>query len=351
MKVAEPRTTSVWNKTFLVSIALLLFASACGGGGEKTEGGEKKRSLTVYSGRGEDLVGPLLKKFEEGSGVSVEVRYGESADLALLLGEEGDRSKADVFFAQSPGAVGFLSGKDLLADLDEDLLAEVPGGFRSKSGKWVGVSGRQRVIVHNPSLIKAEDLPASVFDLTDPKFKGKVAVAPNNASFQDFLTAMTKLKGETTTADWLKGMAANESPVFAKNDAIVAAVAKGEVAMGLVNHYYNVRHLAENPSAPSRNYYFPGQDLGSIVLPATASILKSSEQKDVAVEFIAFLLSKQGQEYFRDETSEYPLAAGVTAEAGLPALDPSKSVPYDFDDLGEGLEKTAKLIAESGISN
>ncbi|MGH7425732.1 MAG: extracellular solute-binding protein, partial [Candidatus Methylomirabilales bacterium] len=207
----------------LLSVQALLVAVLLAGCGRSGQ------ALEVYSGRGENLVGPLLDQFTEDSGIAVKVRYGDSADLALLIAEEGRRTPADVFFSQSPGAVGFLSEGGLLAPLDQDLLDRVDPRFRNSGGRWVAVSGRQRVLVYNRDRVKEADLPESVFDLTGASYAGKVAVAPQNASFQDFITAMRQIKGDEATLSWLTAMARNRSPTYASNNAIVSAVARGEV--------------------------------------------------------------------------------------------------------------------------
>ena len=307
--------------------------------------------LTIYSGRSRDLVEPLLNEFAETSGIPIAVKYGDSTDLALLLAEEGERSPADVFFSQSPGTVGFLAGQDLLEPLPASVAEAVPEAFRSGSDLWVGVTARQRVLVYNEDMVAADDLPASVFDLTDPAYAGKVGVAPSNASFQDFVTAMRQHEGDDVTATWLQDMAANDAPVYANNNAIVEAVGRGEVPMGLVNHYYNERFLAEDPSLPSRNHRFPDGDIGSLVIESSVSVLASSDKQEQALEFVEFLLSESSQEYFASETFEYPLAAGVEPAGDLPPLDDLERPDVDIEALGGGFAETQELIDRSGLAD
>ena len=325
------------------ALILALVLPACGMGGGADE-------LTIYSGRSRDLVEPLLNRFAEDSGIPIAVKYGDSTDLALLLAEEGDRSPADVFFSQSPGTVGFLAERGLLAELSADTLQLVPQPYRSADGRWIGVTARQRVLVYNRDLVTRADLPESVFDLTGPAYRGRVAVAPSNASFQDFVTAMRQQIGDDETAAWLQGMAANEAPVYANNNAIVEAVGRGEVPLGLVNHYYNERFLAEDPTLPSRNYRFPGGDLGSLVIESSASVLEGTDQAAQAVEFLTYLLTSEAQAYFAEQTFEYPLAAGVPPPGDLPPLDALAAPDVDVDALGEGFQATQELIDRSGIA-
>lgn len=199
-----------------------------------------------------------IDDFEESTGLSVEVKYGNSADLALLIDEEGEASEmaADVFLSQSPGSMGFLEERGRLGAVPQSTLALVPDNVRDDSESWVGFSGRQRVLVYNTDAVDPADLPSSVFDMANPQWKGRVGVAPGNGSFQDFVTAMRSTQCDATTLKWLRALDANDPVLYANNSAIVAAVGRGEVDTGLVNHYYNYRALVENPDQPSANHLF-----------------------------------------------------------------------------------------------
>ncbi len=328
-------------RTGLAVAAVSLVAAACGSGDADT--------LTVYSGRSENLIGPLLEQFTEETGIDVDVRYGDSADMALLIDTEGDRSPADVFISQSPGAIGFLAGNGRLSTLADSVLDEVDEAFRNADGRWVGLSGRVRVIVYNPDLIDPAELPDSVFALTDERFRGQVAIAPANGSFQDFVTGMRELHGDDVTLEWLEGMAANDAEPYAGNSAIVQAVGLGEVPMGLVNHYYNFRAKAEDPGVTSENHFLPAGDIGSLVIVTAAGIIDTADDVDAATRLIEFLLGESAQTFFSQETLEYPLAAGVAPADVLPPLSTIGLTTYDFDQLGGGLERTKELIDASGL--
>ena len=330
------------SRALLSVLALLLRAAVgCSSGPEP---------ITIYSGRGSSLVGPVLEDFAEATGISVNVRYGDSAELALLIEQEGDRSPADVFYSQSPGATGHLAGLDRLAVLPQETLDLVDDRFRNGDGLWVGVSGRQRVLVYNADLVEEADLPSSVFEVLDPPLAGRVAVAPNNGSFQDFITAMRQVEGEDVARDFLEGLVATDAPTYANNNAIVEAVGRGEVEMGLVNHYYNHRFLAEDPDLPSRNHRLDGDDIGALLIAAPISVLEGTDQPEAARMLVEFLLSAEAQEYFATETFEYPLARGAVAAEGVPPLDTIDVPPFDIDQLGGGLDATLELIRSSGLA-
>jgi len=200
---------------------------------------EDAGDLVIYSGRGESLVGGLIDRFEEQTGIDVKVRYGNTAALAIAISEEGSRSPADVYHGQDAGALSFLAEEALAAQLPPDIRAMVDRNFQDDDGRWIATSGRARVLIISPD--RVPNPPDSVFDLVDPEWKGRIGWAPTNGSFQAFVTAMRQIHGDAATEEWLRGMIANDVKVFPKNTPQVQAVGDGELDIGLVNHYYLFR--------------------------------------------------------------------------------------------------------------
>ena len=271
--------------------------------------------LTIYSGRNENLVGPLLTRYQEMSGVTVNVRYGGTAELAATIMEEGQNSPADVFFGQDAGALGALALAGRFTQLPAEILVRVDPRFHISAGNWVGTSGRARVFVYNTEMLSEEDVPNDIWALTDPKWKGKVGWAPTNGSFQAFVTALRELEGEERAREWLEAMIANDTRVYAKNTPIVEATGRGEIELGLVNHYYLYRFLAEDPNFMAKNHHPSAGDAGSMINVAGVGILDTAKDQAAAEAFVAFLLSNEAQNYFSEETNEYPLVAGVPTTA------------------------------------
>jgi len=328
--------------TAIVVLALALLAAGCGG--DEAAGGP----LTVYSGREEELVAPLFEKFTDATGVDVEVRYGDSAELAATIAEEGDSSPADVFFAQDPGSLGAVDPQ--LEELPQATLDRVAARFRDAEGRWVGTSGRTRVLAYNTDRVQESDLPASVLELTRPEWKGRVGVAPTNASFQAFVTAMRLSLGDERTREWLEALRANGAKTYEKNLPIVEAVAAGEVDVGLVNHYYLALVKEEQPDAPVANHLFEAGDPGTLVSVAGAGVLASTDQRDDAEAFVEFLLSDDAQRFYVDqaEENEYPLVAGIDPPAGLVPLDEIQGPDVELTAFGAELESTVELLRETG---
>jgi iron(III) transport system substrate-binding protein len=326
--------------TGLVVAVAALLASGCGGRSDDP--------LTVYSGREEELVAPLFERFTEETGIDVEVRYGDSAELAATIAEEGDNSPADVFFAQDPGSLG--SVEEQLRELPQEIVDRVDERFRDSAGRWTGTSGRSRVIAYNTDALSEDGVPDSVFDLTDPQWKGRVGIAPTNASFQAFVTAMRLAEGDDATRRWLTELAENDPEEYESNTPIVEAVAAGDIDLGLVNHYYLYLVREEQPDAPIANHFLESGDPGALVSVAGAAVLESSDQEGDGNAFLEYLLSDDGQRFYVDEAeeAEYPLVADIEPKEGLPALDSLQGPDVDLSSFGAEHEATIELLRETG---
>ena len=306
--------------------------------------------LTIYSGRNESLIGPLLQSFSDVSGIEVAVLYGGSATLAAQILEEGENSPADLFIAQEAGSLGALAQAGILSELPKELTELVSNAaFVSPEGLWLGLSGRARVLVYDPDALADAGLalPESILDLTGEEWRGKVGWAPTNGSFQANVTAMRNLLGDEATLAWLEAMVANDVQSYPKNTPIVQAVIDGEIVAGLVNHYYLLRFLAEDPTITARLHWFGAGDPGALVNVAGAAVPLTSDQPEVVHTLIRFLLGEVGQTWFTTRTFEYPVVDGIEAAAELKPLAGIETPDLDLSDLAD-LEGTLELIEESG---
>jgi iron(III) transport system substrate-binding protein len=327
-----------------IACLLVLFAAAAAAVGC----GDSDDTLTVYSGREEELVTPLFEMFTEETGIDVEVRYGDSAELAATIAEEGENSPADVFFAQDPGSLGSVETQ--LSELPSQILGRVEDRFRDGDGRWTGTSGRSRVIVYNTQAVTEDEVPDSVFELIDPRWDGRIGIAPTNASFQAFVTAMRLSEGDEATRQWLLDLKELSPKEYPKNTPVVEAAAAGEIDLGLVNHYYLYLVREEQPDAAVANHFLAAGDPGALVSVAGAAVLASSDQGDDAERFVEFLLSDEGQQFYVEEAeeAEYPLVQGIEPRAGLPPLDELEGPDVDLTSFGAEHEATVELLRETG---
>jgi iron(III) transport system substrate-binding protein len=347
----------------LAGIALAATAAlgltACGGSNtpaatdsESGAAASSGKVVTLYSGRSESLVKPLLEEFTAETGIKVEARYGDTAQMAAQLVEEGEKSPADVFLAQDAGALGVVGKEGLFADLPESTLSAVPEAYRDSSGQWVGVTGRVRVLVYNKDLVPEAELPATVQELNDAKYAGKVGVAPTNASFQSFVTALRELEGDEAATEYLTGLAENDPQIREKNGQIVADVNDGKMPFGLVNHYYLYQLAKEKgvdaAELEAANHVFPDGNIGSLVNVAGAGLIKHAADAD-GQALLDFLLSERGQTYFAEQTHEYPMITGAPNPAGLPTLAELKAPDVDLNELDD-LSATVRMITEAGLA-
>ncbi len=306
-------------------------------------------ALVIYSGRQEGLVGPVIEQFEKETGIDAQVRYGDTAELAATIVEEGENSPADVFFAQDPGALGAVADAGAFKELPQETLARVPEEYRSPDNLWVGTSGRARVVAYNTEALQEDELPPSIFDFTAPEWKGRIGWAPTNGSFQAFVTALRAIEGEDRAREWLEGIQANEPVVYPDNSTTLDAVASGEVEVGFVNHYYLYRALDEQGEGfGARNYYLKNGDPGALVIVAGTGILNTADNPDEAQRFVDYLLAEQAQQYFADETYEYPMVEGIQTPEGLVPLREIETPEVDLGDLDD-LQGTLELLRETGV--
>ena len=335
----------------LAALALGLGLAACGGddeGGGGSEAAEQK--LVVYSGRAKALVGPLFQDFQRRSGIKLEVRYGGSAELAATIAEEGDASPADVFFSQDAGALGAVGQEGLLAPMPKAVLDRVPERFRDPEGRWVGASGRARVVAYSKERLEASELPDSIFDFTDKRWKGRIGFPPSNASFQSFISGMRIAVGDDRTREWLRGIEDNDPTLLENNIQTEEAIARGEIDVGFVNHYYVYELSAEQPGFPVANHFLRAGDPGTLVNVAGVGLIEGSERTGPAREFVDFLLSETGQRYFSEKTFEYPLTAGVAAPEGLRSLEDVHGPDIALGRLGGKLRSTLEMLSEAGFA-
>ena len=332
MAVRRPRTVAA-------AIAVLIAGTPAACGSSDSD------ELTLYSGRIAPILGPAVKQYESSSGMKVKVRYGDSPSLAAQITEEGRNSPADVFFAQDAGSLDAVEKQGLLAPLPADVLARVPKHFQSATGRWVGVTGRSRIIAYGPK-VKRSELPDSPLKLTDPRWRGRVGWAPTNASLQGYITALRLIEGEDVAKRWLEGMVANKTQAYDSNIPVRDAIAKGEIDIGLINHYYVAEAKAQDPDYPV-NVHFPPRDLGSLVNTAGVGVLASAKHKAKALEFVRAMLSRATQRYFAESSKEYPLIDGVRPPKELMPLKDIPSPKIDLAKLGD-LQGTLKLMRETG---
>ncbi len=307
-------------------------------------------TITLYSGRSKSLIEPIIQQFEKETGIEVKVSYANTTQLAAKLRTEGEKSPASLFWAQDAGALGSVSKNKLFTKLPESILNKVPKTFRQSDGYWVATSGRARVLAYSPERITEDALPESIFELTEPKWKGKVGWAPLNASFQAFVTALRAQVGEERAEKWLRDMKENGAKAYPKNTPIIEALAAGEIDLGLPNHYYLFRFKKSDSKYPVDQVFFKANDPGNLVNIAGIGLLNSSENKETALKFIEFLLSSKAQQYFVSEVFEYPVTEGVIPNPKLlPLEELLKLVPkFNLNEMDD-LEGTIKLLRRVDI--
>lgn len=345
-------------RILLVGITALLIASCSQSSSDQ---------LVVYSGRSQALVKQLVTDFKKQTGIDIQVRYGNDAELLAVMNEEGDKSPADVYWANTTGALATASKQGLLRTLPDSLLNK-PDNFHSTSGKWMPVTVRYRVLAYNPNVVDTTELPASVMDIPKlEKYKGRIGWTPTYSSFYDFMTAMRLTKGQDEARSWMEAMTKLNPKSFSSNPPMLQAMAAGEIDIALTNHYYiyrlkygggegeyeNETYYGEKgpqQDAPVETYHFKEGDIGNLALVTGASELKTSGDSEAAQKFLSFLLSQQAQSYAAQSVHEYPVVNGVELPDYMLDLEKTfeLSPDYDYESL-QKLEGTLKMLREVGV--
>jgi iron(III) transport system substrate-binding protein len=346
MTAAQPRVLRAGWSALVLALAVGWLLGGCAG---SSGGGD---SITLYNGQHPQTTESLVSAFETATGITVNVRNDDEDTLADEIVSEGSRSPADVINTENSPALEYLQSKGLLAAADPSTLADTPSRYDSPRGDWVGVSARVSVLVYDPSLISESQLPTSILQLADPRYQGELALAPGETDFQPIVTSVARAYGSATALTWLDGLKANAgSHIYPDNETIADEVNRGVVAFGVVNQYYWYRMGSELGASNlhSEIAYLAPHDPGYVLDVSGAAVLRSSTHQAAAQRFLAFLVSKQGQEIIARSTSyEYPIDSGVTTaqkETPFGELQPN---PITIPELGDGSEAIS-LMQQAGL--
>ncbi len=330
--MSTSKTRAALSLPILAALATVF--TACGAGVSS----DPANTITLYNGQHEQTTALLVAGFEKQTQIKVKVRSDDEDVLGNQILQEGSSSPADVFYTENTPVLEDLQEKGLLSPIPASTLAAVPAKYSSPQGDWVGVSARVSVLVYNTSLVKPAELPSSILELAQPKWKGKLGFAPSETDFQPLVSAISKLDGVATAEKWLKGLQAN-GKVYPDNETVVAQVNNGESAVGIINHYYwyRLRDEVGKSGMHSALHYYAPHDPGYLLNVSGAAVLKSSSRQAAAQKFVAFLVSKEGQEILAHSHSyEYPIGSGVQSAQPLKPFGELALAPVTIGDLGNG---------------
>ncbi len=353
--VSKLHRRSIRSITGLLIGAALVLVSACSSSSSQssvnaTNSPSSAKSLTIYSGQHEQTVQQLVAGFTASTGIKVNLRSGNEAELATQILTEGKDSPADVFYAGNPPALQALSAKGLLKVLPDEILSKTPAQYSAADKQWVGVSARVGALVYNTKLISQAQLPTSLLELATAKWKGRFGFAPTETDFAPFITAIAKLKGQAVAQEFLNGLKAN-AKTYEDNEAIVAAVNRGEVATGLIEHYYWYRlqkELGDSGIKSALHYFAPG-DVGNLLAVSGAGQLAASRNSEQARQFLSYLVSPEGQKIIANSDSfEYPLASGVSTAKPLKPFAQLRPPAVASADLGDGVA-ALEMLRKTGL--
>ncbi|MGR6965223.1 iron ABC transporter substrate-binding protein [Geodermatophilus sp. URMC 61] len=334
------RTTATALSALTVAGAL----AGCGGGDA-----EAAQTLTVYSAQHESLVRTMLEGFTDETGIALEFRDANDAELANQIVQEGDASPADVFLTENSPSIDVLDRDGLLAPLDQATLDQVGAQYRPSSGNWTGFAARSTVLVYNPAQLPQDQLPASILDLANPEWQGRIGIAAGGADFQAIVAGVLALRGEEATRAWLEGLQRNAN-VYPSNSAVMVAADEGEIDAGVMYHYYFYRDRAENglKSDDAELHFFRNSDPGAFLSVSGAGVLASSDQPEEAQQLVAYLTSPEAQQRLAESTAlEYAVGNGVPSAQALPPLGELQAPQVDPGSLDQ--QRVTELMQDVGL--
>lgn len=315
----------------------------------------KEVSLLIYSGRSEKYIKPVTKAFSEATGIKTIITTGTSTGLLNRLKKEKSKTEADIYISNDAGNLYRGNKLGLFAPVTNKVASVIPLQFRGKNNNWLGLSGRARVLVVNTKA-KGIDFVHSIFDLVDPRLKGKIALTKSrNENYIAGVTAYMLSTNNDKAKEWLKGLRKNiKARVYRSQSSVIKAVAKGRKLVGIVDHYSIYSHINKNPNASIR-ILIPdqksdsGEPMGVAWNIAGAAIVSHSKHKTLAMKFMTFVSSAQGQKIFAELRREYPTRNDVSAVSMLPKVDSFKLAPVAMYQLGEQRSAAIDLIESVGM--
>lgn len=307
--------------------------------------------VVVYTSRAEALFKPVIEAFNTVyPAVNVTMLSGSNGELASKLLEEQSSPKADVLINSDTLTMESLAAEGIFAPNSSATVAAIPAALRAEDGSWTSLTLRTRVIMYNTELVKPEELPTSLLDLTDPKWKGQIGAADStNGAMMANLVGMRSLLGEQVTSEFVQGLVANETQFFGSHTDVRKAVSAGELKLGFVNHYYY--YLSKAEGAPV-GIIFPDQGEGQMgvhVNSTNAGLIKGGPNPELAQLFIDFMLSPEGQKVYAEKNYEYPVLAGVPLAADVTPLNDIRLANIELRTLWDDIGPTRELAQGAGL--
>jgi iron(III) transport system substrate-binding protein len=335
----------------VMAIGLAACAPQAGSDDPPDKNGQPSGRLIVYSGRSEPLIQPALAAFQDKyPQIEILLKSGSNSELANALLEEQNNPQADIFITTELFTIQTLNNAGIFQSYLPDGADQLPLQAIGLNNGWVGLTYRARVIMYNTDLVSPDEAPQSIFDLTDPKWKGQVAAAgSSNGSMQAQIAALRLLIGEEATEEWLNGLITNNVTFFGGHTDVRKAVGTGEFKIGLVNHYYY--HLQKEEGSPVGIVY-PDQGTGQIGLITNltaAGIIEDSRNPAAAQALIDFLISSEGQKLFSETNYEYPVLAGVGLQPEVLALDQFRQADVNLAQASMSLNETFAIMDRAGL--
>ncbi|WP_404466971.1 Fe(3+) ABC transporter substrate-binding protein [Planococcus rifietoensis] len=351
--------------SFLLVLGTLLVLAACGSSNSSEEqpaessGDEAETAsneVNLYTARHYDVDDQLYKKFEEETGIKVNLIKGEADELLERIKREGDATQADLFLTADAGRLHRAKEDGILQSVSSDVLDEqIPANFQDEDQMWYGLTKRARVILYDKETVDPSEL--STYEaLTEDEWAGRVLIrSSENIYNQSLLASFIELNGEEEAKEWAAGMVENfaRDPEGGDRDQ-AKAIAAGVGDVAIMNTYYFGQMLnSEDPEevkvAEGLDVFFPNQDTtGTHVNVSGAGVVKSAKNQENAIKLLEFLSAPEAQETFASVNYEYPVNEAVEPSELLQSWGDFKEQDISMSALGENNAQAILLFNEVG---
>lgn len=308
---------------------------------------DKKESLIVYTTVDQIFSEPILKKFELKTGINVKAIYDteetKSTGILNRLLAEKDNPQCDVFWSGDPVRNIILKKKNILSAYNSNAANGIPEIYKDKKHFWTGFSSRARVLIYNKRFLKEEDIPLSIFDLTEEKYKGQVSIAnPLFGTTTFHMAALFSVLGNEKAEQFLTKLKDNEVVIATSNGDVKRRVMKGEVFCGITDTDDAFEAVKEQKNIGI--VFLDQHGIGSLIMPNTVCLIKKEFENKNAKILIDFLLSKETESDLAFSCMQMPLHKSVKIPNDIPSLDKIKSMNINYELTAKKLEEIQNYL-------
>ena len=327
----------------------VLWASGC------VQGSGPQPAVVVYSSVDEVFARPIAERFEEATGIAVllvpDTEETKSTGLLNRLIAEQQRPQADVFWSGDPIRAELLKSRGISARYDSPSARDLPPGYSDPDLHWTGFSARARVLIYNTNLVPVDQIPESIMDLLDPRFKGQASIAnPLFGTTSMHAAALFETLGDEQAQEFFTRFIANGGAIVSSNGEVRRRVGAGDFAVGITDtDDFNVA-VQEGRSV---GIVYPDQDgMGTLIIPNAVVLVEGGPNPESGKRFIDYLLGSQTEQALAEsDAAQMPLRPGIPVPPHVRPLATISQMRVDYPRVAARLEQLSTGFLQEWVGN